>query len=268
MKTFARSLSQLMPDWVVLPPELIETFDWMEDQGWLVTRGTATPDAHSLRIYPAQHHHHPVASHLAFGGTTLPYTEHWATPDPAIDNRIAEIAEISGDGGRAAIWLDDDGKQWFVHLGHDSVGVITDDPLVLLQFFAMGYPEPGYLPQTDVTPVQAFLDYHGVETLADFGPDEQPLLPTEFQEFLKERFALTLPATAADLGIAAFPEYADTSTKDPFAQWINSVTPEPSEADLAYELELMRTVESLDIQDDDSTDAIMSKIGSLFKSKD
>lgn len=77
-----------------------------------------------------------------------------------------------------------------------------------------------------------------------------------------------MPATARDLGIVNFPEYHDAETTDPFAQWITAATPEPTAEELAYELELMRTVESLDLQDTDSTDTIMQKIGSLFQSKE
>lgn len=268
MKAFAQNLAKLMPDWVVLAPELIETFDWLEDQGGLMTRGAALPEEHTLLVYPPEHRTHPVASHIAFGGTTLPYIGHWPAPDPGIDNRIAEIAQTSGDGGRVAIWLRNDGKQHFVHIGHDTIGTITDDPLILLQFLAMGYPEAGALERTDITPVQAFLDYHGVITLGDFGPDEQPLFPTAFQSFLKQRFNLDMPRTARDIGINDFSSYEATDSADPFVQWVINVQPEPTEADLAYELELMRRVETLDLKDDDDTDTIMRKIGTLFNSKD
>lgn len=266
MKTFAQNLTALLPAGITLAPELIETFDWMEGQGWHHIRDGGAPEDHWLSFYPAEFLGHPVASHVTFGGTALPHTGHWSAPDAKVDARIAEIGETSGDGGRVAIWLDDTGKQQFVHIGHDSIGIITDDPLVLLQFLAMGYPEPGYLPQTNVTPIQATLAYHGITRLDEFAPDEQPIVPIALQGFLKQRFDLEMPATARDLGVMDFPEYDDTQTSDPFARWLTSVTPEPSEADLAYELELMRTVESLDLKDDDNSDTILG--GSLFNSKD
>lgn len=267
MKVFAQNLTSLMPDGITLPPELIETFDWMEDQGWHHIRDTGAPEDHWLSFYPAEHLNNPVASYVTFGGSTLPFTGHWSAPDPNVDARIAEIAETSGDGGRVAIWLDEAGKQHFVHIGHDTLGVITDDPLILLQFLAMGYPEAGALDDTALTPLQATLDYHGVSNVSEFADDEQPVVPTALQGFLKDRFDLDMPATAHDLGITNFPEY-QTDTSDPFATWVNAATPEPTEAELAYELELMRTVESLDIKDTDSADTIMQKIGSLFESKE
>ena len=198
----------------------------------------------------------------------MPYTGHWSIPDPAIDSRIAEFGETSGDGGRVAIWCDDARKQQYVHIGHDSLGIITDDPLVLLQFLAMGYPEPGALEKTDITPMQAYLEHHGLVSPTGFDPEGMPVLPTALQGFLKQRFNLDIPATAADIGITDFASYQDATTTDPFARWIATATPDTSEADLAYELELMRTVDSLDLRDDDSTETIMEKIGTLFNTKD
>jgi len=257
-----------MPDWVDLPPELIETFDWLEDQGWHHVREGGAPEGHWLSIYPAQYLSHPGASHVTFGGSTLPFTGHWSAPDAEIDNRIAEIATTSGDGGRAAIWLDESGKQQFVHMGHDTMGIITDDPMVLLQFLAMGYPEPGALEQTGITPLQALFDYHGIYDLGEFDDNHKPVPPAALQRFLKDRFGLDMPANARDIGISDFPEYGDPETTDAFARWVTSVTPEPTEADLAYEMELMRTVESLGLKDSDSSDEILQKIGTLFKSKE
>lgn len=268
MKTFAQNLAKLAPAGITLNPELIETFDWIESQGWHYIREGAEPQDHHLLIYPPEFKNHPTTSHMAFGGTTLTYTGHWSIPDPQIDNRIFEIAETSGDGGRLAIWLDEGGKQQFVHIGHDTLGIITDDPLILLQFLAMGYPEPGYLPETNITPIQAYLDYHGVNTPGDFEPQDAPVFPIALQGFLKQRFDLDTPATAQDIGITDFSAYDDTTTTDPFARWITTSTPAPAAAELAYELELLRRVEALDLKDEDTSDTIMNKIGSLFKGKD
>lgn len=266
MKTFAKNLMTLMPNGFTMPPELIETFDWLEDNAELIVHRTGQPQDHALSLYTEEYKFHPAKSHFGFVGTVLTYTGHWETPDPAIDARLFEFGETSGDGGRLAIWRDESGKQQFVNIGHDTLGVITDDPLVLLQFIAMGYPEPGYLPETDQTPLACFLGDPGVDSIDDLPIKERPVFPTAFQQFLKDRFDLDIPATARDLGITNFPGYHDDTT-DPFANWIAAITPQPTEADLAYELELMRTVDALDIKDTDSSETIMGKIGSLFKSK-
>ena len=268
MKIFAQNLMKLAPDWATLPPELVEAFDWIEDQGWLNIRADGQPEDHTLHIYPPDLQNHLGTSHVAFRGTTLKYTAHWSTPKPEVDDRIFEIVTTAGDGGRAAIWLDENGKQQFVQMGHDNIGIITDDPLVFLQYLAMGYPEPASLVQTDITPLHAFFDYHGVYDLNEIDENERHVAPTAFQGFLKEHFDLDMPTTAHAIGITDFPEYQDPDTTDPFARWLDAITPPPSEAELEYMQELMRTVESLDLKDDDSPDTLMQKIGSLFKSKD
>ena len=122
MKVFAKKLTSLLPAGIMLPSNLVEVFDWLEDQGWLHIRKTGAPEDHWLSIYPPEFLNHLGTSHVTFGGTTVPYTNHWSTPDTAVDNRIAEIGVTSGDGGRVAIWLDEAGKQQFVHIGHDSLG--------------------------------------------------------------------------------------------------------------------------------------------------
>lgn len=42
----------------------------------------------------------------------------------------------------------------------------------------------------------------------------------------------------------------------------------PEDDDLAYELELMDTVEALDLKETDTSDIIMKKLGTLFETKD
>ena len=128
----------------------------------------------------------------------------------------------------------------------------------------MGHPEPGGLTKTSITPEQQY-EQNGTGL---FSGDTAPLRPIAFQKFLKDRFKLDMQATAQELGIKDFHEYPDDASTDPFERWVIAVTPEPTEADLAYELELMRRIESLNLQDDDSSDAVMQKIGSLFEPKD
>lgn len=268
MKIFAQNLARLMPDWVTLPPALITTFDWLEDQGGLRIRGAGAPHEHSLSIYPPELQNHPNASHVAFAAAEQGYTAHWEVPDPQIDTRIAQIATTSGDGGRVAIWRDDGGTQHFVHIGHDTLGILTDDPLVLLQFLAMGYPEPGALPLTGLTPSQAFLDAHGVARLSDLPAQDHPVPPTALQGFLKREFGLDMPRSARDIGIADFAQYHDDTTSDPFALWLGHVTPDTTQAELEYLQAIMRTVDSLDLKDDDTSETIMRKIGTLFHKDD
>ncbi|QUJ76083.1 hypothetical protein KDD17_14320 [Sulfitobacter albidus] len=223
MTRFADALTSMLHPGMALPPALIQTFDWIEAQGWTISRGDA-PQDQGLHIYPPELVVDPATSHAAFGGSPYGFSDHWETPDPAVDARVADIAETAGDGGRAALWLDDTGKQWFVHLGHDTLGTITDDPVVFLHFLAMGYPEPGALSRTDITPLQAAQDYHGTD---DLPPEDQPIAPQALQAFLAENFPRPAAQTARDLGIADFSAYDDADSTDPFVRWVAEVTPPP-----------------------------------------
>jgi len=100
-----------------------------------------------------------------------------------------------GDGGRVTIWVDDAGKQWCVQLGHDSIGVISDDPVVMMHFLAMGSLKPGAMDRTDRTPLEALLEYYGHESTAEFvGVKAETLESTVLQNYLTETFASTAPA--------------------------------------------------------------------------
>ena len=248
--TFTKTLTSLMPQGMTLAPELAKTFDWMESQGWMMIHEPGDPLDHWMPIYPPSIEEKSNTSFVSFGTSGLAYTGHWSTPNPAVDARIFEIATTSGDGGRAAIWIDDAGKQWFVHLGHDALGVISDDPLVLLQWLAMGYHEPGALEITDITPLASLLEYHGYESTDEFEEDEGLTIPpTDFQAFLTAEFGTTAPETAHALGIAEFDYYGDEESNDPLVKWIISVTPPPTEEELAYIDELTKMASEMDFDD-------------------
>lgn len=271
---FVQNLTTLMPPEMTLAPELVQTFDWLENQGWMTIREEGMPEDHLLWIYPPDMAQEQNASMVTFGTATLSYTSHWSAPDPSVDARIFEIAGTSGDGGRAAIWLDDAGKQWFVHLGHDVIGVISDDPVVLLQWLAMGYGEPGAMEATDLTPTQLAMNFEGAESeaeLAEYGA--LPLMPQAFQSYLEQTFGRPLPATARDLGIADFTYYDDPDSSDPFVRWLASVTPPPTEEELAYIAELEKVAAEmnfddleLDLDDDPEPKGFLGKLKGLFGS--
>jgi len=272
--TFVDHLTRDMPAGITLPQELITTFNWMEDQGWMQVDAGGVPTDPYMPIYPPDRFRDAGASMVVFGGTDLAYTGHWATPDPAIDARIFEIAGVSGDGGRAAIWLDPQDSQHFVILGHDTLGLLTNDPVVFLQLMAMGYLELSSVEDFSMTPMQDALAYHGLDSLAAFNaisPDEPPMLvPTELQAFLQLEFGVTPPATAADLGIATPAPYGDETSEDAFVQWNNAVTPPPTPEELAYIEELTKmaenmTLEELNLNDPDEPKGIIDRLMGYFR---
>lgn len=264
--TFASHMLTKMADDIVLPGSLLHSFNWLEKQGWL-TFGR-TQDDLILNLYPKDELDIPSTSLVCFGGEALPHTGHWAKPDPDIDSRINEIAKTSGDGATAAIWQDDTGAQWFVHLGHDTCGVITQDPITFLQFLAMGYCEPGALPRTDLTPVEDMMQSCGVETPEALEAEGGglPLPPRAFRKYLETTFGVTFPATAAELGIANFTPYGTANADDPFVTWLNAVTPPASQEELDYIKDLHDMATSITVKDSEST-GLWGKVKGIFGGK-
>lgn len=266
-QTFASYMRARMADDIVLDNSLLHSFNWLEAQGWL-TFGRTQSDL-ILNIYPKDELDIPSTSLVCFGGEALPYTGHWAKPDPSIDARVNEIAKTSGDGATAAIWQDDNGTQWFVHLGHDTCGVITRDPVKFLQFMAMGYSEPGALPKADITPVEELMIYHGVDSpeALEAQGDVLPYPPGAFRRFLETTFNADFPETAADLGIADFTDYGTANPDDPFVTWLNAITPPASKEELAYIKDLHDMATSITVGDIDGTKnkGLWGKVKDLFR---
>ena len=271
--TFVDTLTKLLPNEMTLAPELSRTFDWLESQGWMSVSDTKDRGLiHTLGIYPPEMGDENRASYAGFGNSKLRYTFNWSTPDPTVDARIGEIAFTSSDGARVAIWMDDAGAQWFVHLGHDTIGIISQDPIVLLQFLAIGYLEPGNVENTSHTAEQDALAYHGFADASEFSEDEGPPIPPDaFRAYVTSQFGVSIPTRASDLGIRDFVEYGTTDSKDPFVNWLNAVTPPPTEAELAYIQELADLAESMDLSEfdlneDEKPKGILGKLKGLFGS--
>ncbi|MBT0957619.1 hypothetical protein IV417_09485 [Alphaproteobacteria bacterium KMM 3653] len=242
-----------LPEGMTLPAEIAETMDWLEAQGYgdvVTAQGLSGAAARFVSIYPPALRDAPGASYAFFNTSGLRYTQFWEVPDPALDARLYEIAAIAGDGGRAALWLDDAGKQWIVSIGHDEIGVISDDPKVFLAFLAIGYAEPAWLSEPDASPMEIFLEENGYATLeemeADYGEEvEAPIAPEAFRAFLEERFDITVPQTAAEIGLTGFASYGDLNSDDPFAAWVAQTTPPPTQAELDRIAEVQSMAEKI-----------------------
>lgn len=205
---FAAQIRAALPPALHLPDAFAQTFDCLEAQGHA---GTITPTGKPfLSIYPEHQRDDPAASFVLFsfeGGPPL------HAPPPEVMARVATLGQISGDGGTLSLWLDDDGKQWFVVFNHGEPHVLTDDPLIALQFLAIGYSEPGAITDPTLTATQ--------QAAADMA--DPPVPPEAFRAFLAETFNVTVPDRASDLGITIPADGA----LDPIRDWLNTMMPEP-----------------------------------------
>ncbi|MBF9042364.1 hypothetical protein HKCCE4037_03435 [Rhodobacterales bacterium HKCCE4037] len=208
--SFAQDLREHLPDGLILPDPIAEAMDWVEAQGWGGVYTHRDPDAFSSRylsIYPPEVRDQLGASLVVFTYEAGPPLHE---PPPEAMNRIATIASIAGDGGTLSLWRDNAGKQWFVVFNHGDPHVLTDDPLVALQFLAIGYSEPAALIDATLTPHEE-------------ARDVPIILPDAFRAFVEDRFDVQVPARASDLGITIPPNDA----RDPIRLWIDQIMPEP-----------------------------------------
>lgn len=211
--SFADNVRARLPDGMHLPDAFAQTFDWAEAQGFALSHTRPRDDPfqqQSLSIYPADIRDTPGASHVVFAFEAGPPLH---APPPEVAARIVTLAQIAGDGGTLSLWLDPSGAQRIVVFDHGIPFVLTDDPVVALQFLAMGYPEPAALADLSLGPADhAALEGH-----------DRPLPPDAFRRFLTTTFGVTIPERASDLGLT---RPADTAT-DPLRDWLDDLMPAP-----------------------------------------
>lgn len=125
---------------------------------------------------------------------------------PGIEDRLVPFARTGGDGSHVALWLDEDGRQWVVHLGSEGFAcVVGGTSLDFLRLLAVGYEEIS----------GDCLD----------GPDKPPGQAgrnATYRAWLTERYRTTIPKTAADI----LGERADGSVErsdDPFLRWVHRI---------------------------------------------
>lgn len=207
--SYATDVARALAPALSLPAPFAAAFDWLEAQGWgghFPRRDGGDLGARYLSIYPPEARDRPGASHVLFAHEAGPPIH---APPPEARTRIASIARISGDGGTLALWRDDDGAQRIAVFDHGVPFVLTDDPLSALALLAMGYPEPAALGDASLTPVEV--------AARDGAP--APLPPEAFAAALADRFGLTLPDRAADLGLSVPP----LDAPDPLRAWLDAL---------------------------------------------
>lgn len=202
--SFADDVRAKLPKALHLPEPFAAVFDWAEARNQVAKFNNASGRSY-LSIYPIDQLNADGASYLIFHAEGPPLAE----PIPQdITARYASIATAAGDGGKMGFWLDDNGMQQVVIFNQGWPHVLTSDPLVALQFLAVGYPEPAAITDANLT---------AAETAKAEGYDT-PLLADDYRAFLRDSFGVILPDTAAELGIVV-PDDDDMS--DPMRQWID-----------------------------------------------
>ncbi|WP_282604407.1 hypothetical protein [Pelagibius sp. Alg239-R121] len=209
MTSFADKVAQSFPSGISLPDELRALFDWMESTGAFV-RGR---NADCAMLYPLGSVEEESLMMFFTPADAEDIPAWFGTNDPDITNRVTKLFCTGGDGSYAGIWLDDDGKQQFVHLGSGSGSVlccvVTDDPVDFLRLLAIGYEELCWPEHYELLP----------EDVED--RDGLPK-PVELQKWVKTTFGVSIPRTASEI-VAPIAEMTDKQSDDPFWRWTEKV---------------------------------------------
>lgn len=144
-----------------------------------------------------------------------------ANDDPAVTRRVAPFVRTGFDGSRAGIWLDDNGRQHFVHLGSGSgstlVCVLASHAIDFLRLLTIGYEEFCWPWVYDLTEEEAYRREHG-----DDGRKPGLYPPIEFRNWVRKTFDVPLPKRGSEI-VARTAEMDDENSDDPFWQWIDRV---------------------------------------------
>lgn len=211
--SFSNGIRACLPDGMHLPDAFATTFDWLEALGWSGIFKHGDQSAFSSRylsIYPLSKQMIHGVSYVVFSFEAGPPLH---APPEDVMARIVTLGKIAGDGGTLSLWLDDSGTQRIAVFNHGLPYLLTDDPLVALQFLAIGYPEPGAISDPTLTAAE-----QAQQDMAD-----PPVLPDAFRAFLTETFGVTIPDRASDLGITI----PDDTAPDPLRDWLDAKMPEP-----------------------------------------
>lgn len=213
---FADYVRASLPDAMALPAEFVAALDWMDDNDCVHASPTSEGRRYAT-LYPGRTPGQGMSC-VSIHAVDPEDAVYWMGKGVAGAERLAPFIRTGYDGSYAALWRDPQDKLRFVHLGSGSgstwAGVITDDPVTMLRFLAIGYPEPCWPAMLELTPLEAYEE-------DDFS-DEAPFTPpTQFQQWVSRTFNVAIPAHAHDL-VPTTPDMDAANPTDPFLLWLKS----------------------------------------------
>jgi hypothetical protein len=208
-----------------IPEPIRSLYEWIESQGTYTdgfadeAGGSAEEEVRTGFLFPEEEQIESWTETDRPGGTDIKFAAHgilglddwFGHSRPEVLNRLCVFAQTGHDGSMAAFWLDDQGAQQIVHLGSGSgstlLCVLASDPVDFLRLLAIGYDEICWNDEFAFPP-----NYK-----SDF--KVQPHI--DFQRWVSETFAVSIPATATE--IVKYPnEMGDDNPEDEFAKWVIS----------------------------------------------
>jgi len=212
MASFADEVAASLSPRLSLPEEFRALYEWMEVNDYV--REYRRSGRRYASLYPSE---------LADEGTSIvtfeipdaDYVRRWTRGDVEGASRLAPLIRTGGDGSHAALWLDGQGEQRFVHMGSGSgstmLGVLAQSPVDMLHLVAIGYDELCWPENFSMTPKDA----------RNLDEDEEYVPPLAFRKFVEASFGIKVPATASEV-VGSVASMLDASSDDPFWRWIKS----------------------------------------------
>ncbi|PVZ87117.1 hypothetical protein C9426_13350 [Serratia sp. S1B] len=126
--------------------------------------------------------------------------------------RLRIIADSGMDGSRLGLWLNEEGKTVFIHLGSgsgsDLACVIAENGIDFMRLLGIGYLSLG--------------DAYDLSQPPHYSDEENKTNPN-FCHWIEKTFNTTIPETAAE--IIKHPSHflSDEPQTDPFCRWINDL---------------------------------------------
>ena len=206
-------LEAVMPIGTKVPMPIQQLYEWIEQQGFF----TDSADTNRIGfLYPDEKLQASQTENGRDGGTSIEFMaegsrhlHYWFGAEyDEVNQRLCVFAKTGGEGSMAAFWLSDAGEVKIVHLGSGSGSllncVLADNSVDFLRLLAIGYDEICWDDEFGAPP----------QDNAEF--IVQP--NTEFQNWVKETFKVTIPETA--LEIVNYPSSMDDDdSEDEFWNW-------------------------------------------------
>lgn len=213
MVTFAGEVAASFPSQVTLPPEFRLALRWMEANGFV--HPFRRRDGRYASLFPSALENRSSSS-ITITAVDPAHARGWFRIDAAASTRLAPFIRTGGDGSSAALWLDDDGPQRFVHMGSGSgsvmMCVIADSAVDMLRLLAIGYDEICWPDDFGLT---------AAEVLERDGTEDEYTAPTSFRDWVATTFGVSIPERASEI-VKATASMDEESSDDPFWRWIRS----------------------------------------------
>lgn len=116
--SFADDVARPLPRGIQLEPEIVAALDWTEATRYVESNRRG----HFAELFvPWERAGDGWARGCLLGPMDADWPRYWLdTEDCRLLDRIGSFVHTGGDGSVAGVWLDDDGRQRYVHLGSGS----------------------------------------------------------------------------------------------------------------------------------------------------